>query len=246
MKIIRQFISSRVTTGGVLMAVGTGIAGLFPTLLVVGGPIFVVGLVITALGFFQLAPRKGNYHDKWDPEEVFKALKEIPPTGTVRILQTWLPDAETFVPELENLLTKGGKQFQLHIMLMDFNKATISKPDVLLARVKHRPEGRDDASARIKGTIDALIMMKSRVDDTWQRERNGATLDLQIRLYNFLPFGPIYQIGSVMFLGFYLNHSSSANAPMIKLTTHDSNNWTIFQQHFEIGWKDALPFEVSS
>jgi len=241
MKIITKYDSIKVMTGGTLMAIGTGIAGIIPIPFVQfgGGALFLLGLAITALGFFKLALPEAVYFEKWKQEEVRKALTEAPRNSTVRILQTWFPDAETFIPNLEQLLTKGDKHFQLRIMLMDNDKASVDKPDVLSARIKHRSEGRREASDSIDRTVKALMAMKRNVDKVWKEKRDGALLDMQIKRYCFLPFGPIYQVGPVMLTGFYLNHSTSANGPMIKLTSPDSDSWAVFQKHFDTAWEVA-------
>ena len=90
--------------------------------------------------------------------------------------------------------------------------------DILGARILHRLEDREMASMKIKDTIKQLVKLKDTVEEKWRKNGQNLTLKLEIRQYDFLPFGPFYQIGDeVMFVGFYLNSCSSIHAPMLKI-----------------------------
>jgi hypothetical protein len=80
-----------------------------------------------------------------------------------------------------------------------------SEMDVLAARVKLRGIDRARAVGEVMATVDNICKLKRNVDAALRvAASNGGTpgtVDLQIKLYNFLPFGPIYKIGEeVMFM----------------------------------------------
>jgi hypothetical protein len=85
-----------------------------------------------------------------------------------------------------------------------------------------------------------LIQLKRHVDAVWEEQYMGAKLDLSIRSYGFMPFGPLYQVDNErMFVGFYVNFESSAHAPMLVIPDCRSRTWKVFTRHFEEGWAAA-------
>ncbi|MCK4763857.1 MAG: DUF4147 domain-containing protein [Candidatus Aminicenantes bacterium] len=182
--------------------------------------------------------------------QLYEALEKAPEHATIRIIQTWFPDIEDFIIHLVKLLTaKNGKQFRLEILLMNNKKYSNEEQteclDILDARVSHRIENRERAIGEIDESIKQLIKLKELVDENWEINKVGKTLDLIIRKYHFLPFGPFYQIGDeVMFVGFYLNYCSSIHAPMIKIRRIAREAWNRFKEHFDIGWEKS--YEVYS
>jgi len=70
-------------------------------------------------------------------------------------------------------------------------------------------------------------------------------VDVQIRFYDFLPFGPIFRIGDgVMFVGFYLNHTSSVFGPMIEIRQKRSPElWRVLEYNLSEGWAASESYE---
>lgn len=172
---------------------------------------------------------------EWDNKVLLKALKDAPEESEVRILQTWFPDIEQVCPMLERLLTYDKKRFRFKVLLLD-KGAPKARNDLLDARIRYRAEDRREARHNIKHTAARLVKMKDRVDAEWRKTDFGK-LALEIRAYNFMPFGPICQIGnSAMFIGFYPNYDSSINAPMVIIRDPKSEMWEKFEKNFQVGW----------
>ena len=236
----------RLALGGGVMAISAGILnfgsefGLKSIFLPGGTCLFVLGILLFLTGIIEFV------HDfkmipKWDDKLIKDAIQSAPNNSTIRILQTWLPDKEYFCPILERLLMESEKQFRLEVLLMNSDESN----NLLDARIKLRSETRNHAQHEIHATITRLAQMKQRVDAVWEKKYSGAKLNLKIRSYEFMPFGPYYQIGkNKIFLGFYLNYDSSVHGPMLVISNSKSEIWTSFEQNFVKGWKDAQNTEI--
>jgi len=173
---------------------------------------------------------------------IYEALEKAPPDATIRIIQTWFPDLEEFIEELENLLTKKNKRFKFRILLIDHDPEKDDNHfDILGARIKRRKETRESAMKKIADSIAQFEDLKKNVEDEWEKSKGKhISLDLKILRYDFLPFGPYYQIGDKeMFVGFYLNYCSSINAPMVKILPTAKTAWHRFENHFNKGWENS-------
>lgn len=171
--------------------------------------------------------------------QLYEALEKAPEDATIKIIQTWFPDAEDFIINLKKLLIEKNKRFKLEILLMNDKECDNKNHfNILDARILLRFESRKLAIGKIEETIEQLKKLKELVDEKWKTNDNN--LSLEIRQYDFLPFGPFYQVGDeVIFIGFYLNHSSSIHAPMLKIHKTAREAWNKFTEHFDIGWKDS-------
>ena len=171
--------------------------------------------------------------DLWDYDAVYEAMAKADPHSTISILQTSIPDATRLIAHLERLLINESKRFQVRIMLIDYSNAT----ELIAARMRLRLETPAHHIGEVQANIEQLVTMKGRVDSAWRVARNRETLDLEIRLYNFLPFGSHYQIGNdVIFIGLFWNTTSSINGPMIKVTKNEPTLWQPFEKQFSAGW----------
>ena len=126
---------------------------------------------------------------------------------------------------------------------MNNRQPTKKNSNILLARIKLRDEDWEHGVNNIELSIDRFIKMKYKIEREWNKnkinENDKDTLDLMIRQYDFLPFGPYYQIGeNLMFVGLYPNYCSSINAPMIKIERDQLECWNRFAAHWELGWED--------
>ena len=225
------------TLGGTALGVGAAVEIYSPVSgnLVLRGVSLVlisVGILVILAGLIELPKRsRVKVISKWDQELIRKALRSAPAKSSVKIRQTWIPDREAFCPFLEELLGEGDKQFSFQILLMD------KECEALPARIHHRAEDLTGAKREIEGSINRFAQMKVRVDTIWETKYLGAKLDLNVRTYRFMPFGPIYVIGNeVMFVGFYINYDSSIHAPMLILQNPDSKIWKGFARDFSEGW----------
>ena len=122
--------------------------------------------------------------------------------------------------------------------------------DVLTARVKLRGIERSKAANDIAHSRDSLLRLKKDVDKKLSElaragRGRAETMDLEIRLYDFMPFGPIYKIGEqVMFIGLYVNDTSSIFGPMIEIRQSRSPElWHDLERSLSNGW-DASPTYV--
>ena len=218
------------TSGGVVLKLWS-----HPLGLITGGILSAIGIALVLYGAFELTST-GRILRKWKPEVLYRALSNAPPDATIGILQTSIPDVTSLIGCLHELLTNQKKQFRLRILLTDYEQA---KP-LVEARVRLRIETADAHAAEIRSSIDQFIRVKQLVDAEWKQTMSGAQLDLQIRLYSFLPFGSIFQIGDQrIFSGLFWNWTSSINGPMIVITDKRSETWKCFAKHFSSGWETA-------
>ena len=234
-----------VTIGGIIISLGPGLYGFDPKLKVIAFIVLGLGVVLTVTGLTEFSARSAIVHARWSQERILKALAKAPETATVRILQTWFPE-EDFIDSLMGLYLNDGKRFHLRVMLMNCESQGVN--DVLAARVKLRWIERSKAAADIIQTRDGLLRLKDNVDSFLrqlaQHEGRLETVDLEVKFYDFMPFGPIYRIGEdVMFVGFYLNHTSSVFGPMIEVRRKRSPLiWQIFEWNFNNGWDTAVAY----
>lgn len=204
-----------------------------------------LGLVLFADGLVTFSRSKVTVHHQWSLERVLKELARAPDRANVQILQTWFPE-ENFVTSLERLYLRDGKRFPLQVMLV--NPADNGPADVLAARVKLRKINRAKAAGDVTTALDNICRLKVNVDSALARScPNGGhpeTVDLEVRLYDFLPFGPLYKIGDeVMYVGFYLNHASSVHGPMIEIRKKRCPDlWHVFEEDLNRGWADSAPY----
>jgi hypothetical protein len=240
-----RFDTLRVSLGAVVISVGTGLFAFAPRVEIIAALIFFLGVLLTAGGLVALTPRGVVIHSRWSLPRILRALSRAPTTATVEILQTWFPE-EDFVDRLQHFYRYEGKRFHLRIMLM--NPDPLGVNDVLTARVKLRWIERAKAASDITQALDGLLRLKREVDivlhDLARTDGRYETVDIEVRLYDYLPFGPIYKVGEdVLFVGFYLNHTSSVFGPMIEVRKQRSPDlWRVFEQNLRTGWDASTPY----
>jgi hypothetical protein len=210
-----------------IVVVGLALIGLSPYL---GGPIAAFGAAL----FVVTHPRLHRHYrvlPEWDDAKVRDALREAAPGSHIRILETWLPHHET----LARLLIDKDKDFVLQVLLMNPGPRE-PDGDLLGARMQHRTEDFDRAGARrhVLDTIETLLNKKKAVEDQSDR-----VVNLKIRVYTFLPFGPLYDIGGRLFVGLYPAHCASEYGPMLLIEERASDLWSLFDTHFKAGWGGA-------
>jgi len=242
-----KFNILRVTVGGLGMSAGPGLFVFDPGLQIAAVAIFTLGVVLAATGLVALSPRRAIVHVQWSQERLLKAMARAPEAAIVEILQTWIPE-EDFIDRLRHLYIDDGKRFHLRVMLM--NPEEEGPNDVLAARVKLRGIERSKAANDIAHSRDSLLRLKKDVDKKLSElaragRGRAETMDLEIRLYDFMPFGPIYKIGEqVMFIGLYVNDTSSIFGPMIEIRQSRSPElWHDLERSLSNGW-DASPTYV--
>ncbi len=217
------------TTGGILLKILPDSLSL-----AIGGSVGLVGLLLVAYGYLGITTA-GRILSRWKADVLYRALQRAPGGCTIRILQTSIPDVTKLIGVLEEVLLRKNP-LHVHLLLLDNEKA----PAVLAARVQLRVEKADAHIQEVKANIDQFIALKQRVDAAWRESMSGATLDLQIRQYAFLPFGSVYQIGQELIVsGLFWNWTSSINGPMLVVSDKSSKTWTSFEQQFDTGWKSA-------
>jgi hypothetical protein len=242
-QISRRWIPARAAVGALLLSIGSGIRGFQPRFSFIAGIIFAVGLMVVASAVVHVSRRPLVIHNEWDTKRVEKSLSKAPANATIRILQTWFPE-ENFVDCLEREILHHDKQFDLRILLLEADIGPDETSDLLAARIQLRGVNRKKAAEEILTCIAQLVGLKTKVDETWQQGAVSGirprSLDLQIRRYNFLPFGPIYQIGpDVMYVGFFIAYATSLNAPMLEVrNTPDNPVWRTFERQLNDAWSD--------
>ncbi|AVT39270.1 hypothetical protein [Plantactinospora sp. BB1] len=241
-----RFASVRFALGAALLSVSAGVARLETTSSAASSALFAAGLMTLATGVASIESRSVVVHDRWDYGRIHRALEKAPEDAVIRIQQTWFPE-ENFVAALCNLYLQQHKRFALRVLLMDPGEERDPPPDLLAARVRLRGISATASAEKIRSTMADLVRLKQMVHDDQSglpgSGRRAGEVDLEIRLYDFLPFGPIYQIGDeVMFVGFYVNHGTSSAGPMLEIRNSGRTAlWRQFAQNFDYGWRASQP-----
>jgi hypothetical protein len=243
-----RFELVRLTVGSAIMTLAAGLFEFAPGTRYVAVALFCCGILLAADGLVRFGKSRVMLHHEWSIQKILKELACAPEGATVHILQTWFPE-ENFLTSLERLYVHGGKRFHLHVMLMNpEGDETDGVNDVLAARVKLRKISRAKAASDVTTALGNLQQLKLNVDTSLrQATGNGVdpeSVDLQIRLYDFLPFGPIYKINDeVMFVGLYLNHVSSVHGPMLEVRKKRCPDlWNLFEEDLSRGWADSMVY----
>jgi hypothetical protein len=247
--------TASITVGVVVLSVPSLLSGSINRIeamivIAIGLVLALFGLVTTVSGSIAFAPQPIVIRGRWNSHEIRRSLQHASDVETIRILNTWLPDVEGFVATLRELLTQHGKRFQIRVLLMAANEGSDVQPGLLTARVRLRDMSADEAAQHILETKGALVKLKSQVDAYWADGRDGRTLDLQIRMYDHLPFGPLYQIGeNVIYAGFFLNDNTSEHAPMLRIMNCPggirddaitNRHWNLFVEQLNKAWENAV------
>jgi hypothetical protein len=243
-----RFELVRVTVGGVVMTLAAGLFEFASGTRYVAVALFCCGILLVVGGLVRFGKSRVIVHHEWSLQKILKELACAPERATVQILQTWFPE-ENFLTSLERLYLHEGKRFHLHVMLMNPEGDEADEVnDVLAARMKLRKISRAKAASDITTALDNLRRLKRNVDTSLRQVAvNGVhpeSVDLQVRLYDFLPFGPIYKIDDeVMFVGLYLNHVSSVHGPMIEVRKKRCPDlWNLFEEDLSRGWADSTVY----
>jgi hypothetical protein len=239
-----RFDAPRFAIGGAVVSVGAGVPALVPELLWPSAILFLIGLVVLGAGVVKVRlTRPVVVHQHWDQSKIYDALKAARPDAVVRILQTWFPEEE-MPGYLRKLYLRNGKDFVLQVLLMDPGTDENIPSDLLVARMALRELSPRDGANNVRAAINSLLRMKEAVE-RWRHQapslRAPHGVNLEIKLYSFMPFGPIYQIDNdVMFVGFYVNYGTSSEGPMLEIRNIEGNHlWDDFHLHLEEGWAAA-------
>ena len=96
------------------------------------------------------------------------------------------------IPYLKKLLM-NDKRFKLRILMT--HPVSDAGQRIIQGRVRFRDEAAEFHTQEIKSQLDQFVNLKTEVDKDWEKTQDGAKLDLQVRLYEHLPFGPQVHIG---------------------------------------------------
>jgi hypothetical protein len=240
-----RFEVVRVTIGGVIISLAGVLFELSPATRIIAIIMICLGLLLAGDGLVTFSRWKVTVHHQWSLEKVLRELARAPERASIEILQTWFPE-ENFVTSLERLYMHEGKRFRLQVMLV--NPQDEGAIDVLAARVKVRQIDRAKAAQDVHMALDNICRLKRNVDSALRRspgnDSRPDTVDLEVRLYDFLPFGPVYKIGDeVIFVGFYLNHASSVHGPMLEIRkSRCPDLWHEFEEDLKQGWTASTPY----
>jgi hypothetical protein len=237
-----------------------GAWGIGLLLLAVSGVLFAVGLpiegavaagaalIFAALGALRRVPRECRLLPQWDQQVITDAFRTAPAHSRVRILETWIPEVETLRGRLIDTLADDGKHFSLQVLLMNPGPPVEPKNgDLLGCRVLLRQETRAQARRLIIESVRELFDRKHAAEAAWAREapHHQRSVDLSIRVYNFLPFGPIYEINDRLYVGLYPNYEASEEGPML-VVEKSAALWKVLESHFDAGWdssRDVLAYD---
>lgn len=101
------------------------------------------------------------------------------------------------------------------------------------------------AVQKVEAILRRFEGMKTKIPLNVKTKRK-VQVDLDVRLYDHMPFGPIYQIGDeIMYVGFFVNFETSSDAPMLEIRNTPGNRWwRQFEREFSEAWAVARRYEA--
>jgi hypothetical protein len=225
-----------VALGGITLGMGAAVKAPLPLRLAVP-----VALVVAAAAVVrpavEVTRRPVSVRNHWNNGRVYECLRNAAPTAHVRILQTWIPEREQLFQRLEDLIVHHDKRFTIEVMLLHPGEPDGTAAELLGARLRHRFETLDEGRSHIVGTAAGLLALKDKVNQALKEK--GAHINMSVKCYRFLPFGPVYEIGGHIFVGFYLSSRGSVNAPVLEIRRGSGPMWQAFHSVFGEPWDGA-------
>jgi hypothetical protein len=229
------------TIGGGAWGLGAGRAPPWEDVLRYGGGfLFWAGALTFALSFIRVEVAGEVLLPKWNQAAVEDALRAAAPDAAVWLLQTSFPVMNQLITTLHSLLVDGGKRFHLRILMA--NPTSENGKHVIAARMRLREQAPAAHEIEIESQIDQFIKMKTDVDAERGHGVGVGPLDMEIRLYDHLAYGPQVHVGEdVAFVGFFFATCSSVNAPMLQVTKGNREALQQFRKDFEKSWARSVP-----
>jgi len=168
---------------------------------------FVVPDIRDRLIRFLLRAQKVSYRDGWNSDYLNQRISKA--NKNVTILQTWIPTLNKDIGHWRKI--SSGVNFR--IMLLD--------EKLISARLKCR----EHDNSLTQNNLENLSYLK----------KTNPKLDLEVRFYYAIPFGPVYIIDDEIFWGIYLANECSMQGPMFR-SHKDSRVGQLITQSIESLW----------
>jgi len=138
------------------------------------------------------------------PDERFK--QDMAGAQKVRILNTWMPNLESFGSALETAVKRGA---DVKILLLHPESNLAARRSQAL-----RGSGVSDVKDRIERNLSDLAKMYHRIaSDRGQNNQNNLQDNLQVFIYDSLPSVSMYQINERIFVGTFFHGRLAIEAP---------------------------------
>jgi hypothetical protein len=144
----------------------------------------------------------------------------------IRILQTWLPDAQPFGASFVRALTQGAS---IQILIQDPDSSSASQRAVAL--------GLEDQQY-------AHYHLRKMLADLRRAESEAGGRATAVRVYDDLPLAQIYGTEDRMWIGLFWPNRFSMQGPQIEIPTTASSLGQEIQRYFEILWAAGAPLEA--
>ena len=163
-------------------------------------------------------------HDTWPLEKIYKQIEEA--KKRVYILQTWFPKWEREHNAWKKLMkslnqSNENNSFEMKVLLAD--------PSLYQARLRARCDS-------VSGQIDMFTEYRKKQLEVFINQNQNDNCQIDIALYNSLPFGPIYCIDDKLFWGRFVSGKDSMDSICFE-TKVDSNIGFETLESFDEAWK---------
>lgn len=220
---------------GYLIGVSGAIAALVPPG-VTKNIVVALGFALGCLAFIRFRVSAVKWWPIWDRQRIVQLVRAAPSGSSIRIIQTWLGDRESLVPVLREEIIAKKKKFSIQVLLMNPRRKAL-----LDARALLRRETTAEIRANIQNTVSAFAAFSAELADA-KADSNGSSVE--VRFFDHIPFGPYFEVGDKMLLGFYLSNESSQFAPMVEVQTKDCRESKVFRESFQLAWEQGNAAEA--
>lgn len=142
---------------------------------------------------------------------------------TVRILQTWIPEAIPTLRQIRECVRNGG---QVRILLLN--------PDSEVARLRSQQLGYLDKNQAAKAVESNLAEIARIVHEISDKTK------IQVRLYDILPVVSIYAFDDQAYLGVYWYGLPAISGPQLLVRQNGHFYGDAIDTHFEKVWASAM------
>ncbi|MBO8087764.1 MAG: hypothetical protein J7D61_17155, partial [Marichromatium sp.] len=238
MEISLSFNAKNATLGGALIGVAGIAHSLAEPLLQKSTFLFFLLLALVALGFLLIISGFVDIHlsrctllRHWDLNLLLRRIKSMEDGEELRFMNSYIPETEEIIPTLEEICLQKNKKIAIKILLPDF----INHPEIATARFKYRTDRCATPIESIRDNARSFLELKKAIKS---KEKEA---DVQVRLYDHLPIGGYYQVGTrMMQLAFFYTKQSGNAGPALFCDGIHTEKWKIFSRNFGSALTDRV------
>jgi hypothetical protein len=149
-----------------------------------------------------------RYGTGWSKDTVNRAISNA--TERIWILQTWIPTLNEDISYWQDHV-RDGVSFRI----------LLANHTLIAARIKYRPR--------------CFTMERHNVEVIKTFNENHNSVEIKVRHYSGLPFGPVYIVDDTVYWGIYLAHTDSMRGPQF-VCSRESLIGNMIEESFNAMW----------